>query len=275
VAKRAGILTKNSIALAFSNTYYRKAYATEWLVPNARLGILPNKLVELTTLGTKKAWDEITKSIIKKFGDKLNYMPQKGTLTSLLAANRNKELENLRSAITQGFINQQSKNSTMQIIRQIIGHEALKDGTLTLTGAKSNAMRILRTETNRTANMGSYAQTKYADEHGIEMERQMQAVLDINTRAQSQSMDGQRRGVDEPFNYPKPGVTAMTPGTTGVAAYDINDRETVIDIIDGEDPQIRRGRNPETGKNEVFEYKDYNQWAKDKGLKQDKSGRWV
>jgi hypothetical protein len=84
-------------------------------------------------------------------------------------------------------------------------------------------------------------------------------------------MDGQRVGVDEPFTYPN-GVKAFTPGTTGIAKYDINDRETVIDIIDGESPKIRRGRNPITGENEVFSYKSFSSWAKENGLTKNKYG---
>ena len=83
-----------------------------------------------------------------------------------------------------------------------IGNEFTKDGVLSLSGAKASAQRIIRTETNRTMNQGSYAQSKYADSQGIEIERMLSAVLDARTRPQSASMDGQKRAVDKPFTYP-------------------------------------------------------------------------
>lgn len=273
-SQQAATFVRNSISLAFSNTYYRKAYALEWLVPNAQLGVLPKSLIELSTLGTKEAWDSVTKSVIKKYGERINYMPQSGSLSSLLLNDRRAELKRIQTAINQGLLNGTSKPETMKIIKNIIGNEMLKDGQLSLTGAKASAQRIIRTETNRTMNMGSYAESVYADSEGIEIMRMLSSVLDLSTRPQSASMDKQKRAVDKPFTYPN-GRKAMTPGTTGVPGYDINDRETVVDLVNGEEPSIRRGRNPNTGKNEVFEYKSFNEWAKSNNLTKNKYGQII
>jgi hypothetical protein len=73
----------------------------------------------------------------------------------------------------------------------------------------------------------------------------------------------------------------MTPGTTGNPSYDINDREGVGDLVNGEEPSIRRGRNPvknpKTGKyeTEVFSYKTFDQWAKDNNLTKNKYGQII
>lgn len=273
-SRTAGIKTRQSISLGFSNVYYRKAYTTNWLVSEYTPVVLPKSLIELTTLGTKTAWDNIKKGVVEKYGKKINYIPREGTLSSLLVNNRTTELAKIQSALTQGFISGSSKTSMMTNIKNIIGNELIKNKQLTLSGAKASAMRIVRTETNRTMNLGSYAQSKAADSEGVEIEREMVAVLDNKTRAQSAGMDGQRVGIDEPFVYPG-NVRAMTPGTTGVKKFDINDRETVIDIVNGESPKIRRGRNPETGKNEVFEYKSFDTWAKDNNLTKNKYGEIV
>jgi len=67
---------------------------------------------------------------------------------------------------------------------------------------------------------------------------------------------------------------ALMPGGFTRPENVINCRCTHVDIVGDIDPQIRRGRNPHTGENEVFEFKTYEQWAKDNGLKQDKNGAW-
>jgi hypothetical protein len=46
-----------------------------------------------------------------------------------------------------------------------------------------------------------------------------------------------------------------------------------VDIINDEPITIRRGRNPKTGKNEVFSFKDFGEFAKDNGLKKNKYGQ--
>jgi hypothetical protein len=265
---------RNILGISFSNTYYRKAYTLQWIEPRLKLGILPKNLIELTTLGTNQAFKEITKSIEKRFGNKSKYVPQTGSLTNLLANNRIKEVNQIRSAITQSLVNGQSKTETINTIKNIIGTEKRIGRKTKITGARASAERILRTETNRVINMGSYAQSKSAEDQGVEIKRKLVAVLDNRTRPQSASMDGQTVGIDQPFRYPD-GKKALTPGTTGNPAYDINDRETVVDIVGDYEPEIRRGRNPITGKNEVFSYKDFDQWAKDNNLTKNVYGQII
>ena len=275
----AGVIQKQIANVAFSNVYYRKLYASQWITGKAVFGLLPKNLIELTILGTEQAWKNIRDS---KFGSKLAYVPQKGSLLELLGNNRTKEIANIRTAITQSLINKQGFGEAVNNIRRAIGQEkpkfdknGVKIGTK-FTGAKSNALRIIRTETNRIQNMGSYAASKELESEGIDVKRSVIAVPDNKTRPQSiyTERNNKKIGVDEPIKYPN-GITAMTPGTTGVDRFDINDRETVIDIIDGESPKIRRGRNPVTGKNEVFEYKDFDQWAKDNNLTKNYYGQVV
>lgn len=255
---------KKAISLSFSNTYYRKVYASQWLVEKNVFGLLPQKLINLTVLGTNEAWKNITQAIKNKYGSMTLYTPQQGTLSSLLVKNRSQEIRKIQSAIVQRLIGGKSYSETTNAIRDIIGRE-FKDGRV--TGSKANALRIIRTETNRTQNAGSYAASKNLQDNGIEAKRRVIATLDNVTRAQSvyTEMHNKSIGIDEAIKYPG-GVTAIIPGTTGEAKYDINDRESVIDLIGDFEPSIRIGRNPVTGKNEYFEYKDFDTWAKDNGL---------
>ena len=264
----------NLLSVSFSNTYYRKIFAANWLTEKNVFGLLPSALNELTVLGTNEAWRNIRKDLRDRFGTLSNYMPQQGTLSKLLKNNRIKELGQIQSAITQRFINGSSYTQTINQIKDAIGRE-FKDGNVTkYTGAKSNALRIIRTEGNRVMNSAGYAADKNLEANGIDTKRRLVAVLDNKTRAQSATMDGQTVGVDEPFRYPN-GVKAMFPGTTGVAKYDINDRETVITIIEGMEPGLRIGRNPVTGENEYFSYKDFDTWAEEKGLSKNFYGEYI
>lgn len=256
--------------VAMENTYYRQMYVLSW-AGELTVGALPPQLAELTIYGTDKSWKAITQKIIDKYGSLANYKPKAGTLMSFIAKNRTNEINKIQSVITSGLLRGQSYPQMEKALRKIIGEEMKVAGKINITGAKYNGLRILRTETNRTMNAGHYAASKYADSQGLEIKRRMVATLDSRTRNQSAYMDGKEVGIDEPFTYPN-GATAIYPGSTGVAAYDINDRETVIDIVPGFEPVARLGRNPVTGENEVLSNKYFDEWAKSNGLRKNVYG---
>ena len=268
-AAQAGKIIENISYVSFSNTYYRKEYAASWLA-DFKVGIIPNQLLEASIYGTASNW----KSIEGVYGSLTNYIPKSGTLIKTLLENRNREIKKIQTAITQGLLKGDGYKQTADIVSGLIGIVKKSGGEITYSGAKANAMRIVRTESNRLLNAAAYANSKYLESKGIDIKRRLLAVLDNRTRRQSAIMDGQTVGVDEPFKYPG-GVTALYPGNTGVPEYDINDRETVIEIINGEEPEFRIGRNPVSGENETFSYKDFSTWAKDNGLKKNKYGELI
>ncbi len=272
-SKAAGRMVSNASKLGMSNVYYRKLYAMQWLAP-VNFGYLPKSLIDLTTYSTERAWKNVKKDIALKYGGLANYTSKAGTLSGFLVNNRQKEIKSIQQAIVSGLQQGKSYTAMANDIKGIIGKDFVKDGVLNVSGAKANAMRIIRTESNRTMNAGSYADSQFAKDQGIDIERRILSVLDNITRRQSATMDGQPEDKDGYFHYPG-GVKALYPGTTGLPKYDANDRESVIDIVDGQEPQIRRGRNPETGKNEVFEYKSFDKWAKEKDLKTNIYGEYV
>jgi hypothetical protein len=248
------------------------------------IGILPYNLAEYAVYGMEDSWRAIKaiKGLEEVYGDVSLYKSKSATLLELLKTNQTKELLKIQNSITQGLLQGKGYIKLAEDIKNIIGTVAIKNGEITVSGAMSNAMRIIRTESNRTMNAGHYANSKYLDSIGLDVKRRLVSVLDNRTRGQSARMDGQEVGVDEPFKYPG-GVTAMYPGTTGVANYDINDRERWIDVIDGNEPEIRTGRNPieflsngeknpDFGKTETFTYKDFKSWSSENGLKRNKYG---
>jgi len=269
-ANKAGLIIENISFVGFSNSYYLAQYQASWL-SSFSVGILPYELAEFSIYGMDKSWKAITKSIQEIYGDVSLYKAQSSTLLELLTKNKNQELLQISNTITQGLLQGKGYIKLVEDIKNVIGITAIKNGEITASGAKANAMRIIRTESNRTMNAGHFASSKYLDSIGVEVKRRIVSVLDNRTRGQSARMDGQTVGVDEPFKYPG-GVTAMYPGNTGVKKYDINDRETTIDIIDGNEPELRRGRNPVTGENEVFSYKDFDSWRKGNKLIKNKYG---
>ena len=263
-----------ALKIAFSNTYYRKYFAANWVSGKAVFGLLPQKLTELTVFGTNEAWKNITADIVKRFGDKSLYMPQRGTLVNLLKNDAIKEINQIQEIITQRFIGGTSYSHAVNFVKNAIGREFTDGKVIRYTGAKANALRIIRTETNRTANLANYAMSKDLDSKGIKIRRRIVSTLDNRTRAQSARMDGQTVKIDEPFTYPN-GAKAMVPGTSGVPKYDINDRETVINLVNNVEPVVRIGRDPVTGKNEYFGYKNFDKWAKEKRLKKNKYGEII
>jgi hypothetical protein len=100
------------------------------------------------------------------------------------------------------------------------------------------------------------------------------AVLDDRTRPQSAQVDGEYENEDGFFEYPG-GVLVRVPGNSGVAAWDINDREVVVDEVEGLEPETRRVRNPETGRNEVISWRNFRTWAQENGLKRNAYGQYL
>jgi len=271
-ANFAGVKTATASKLAITNNYYRQLYTSAWGT-TVTFGALPEELVNLATYGTDKAWKAYTKTIAKKFGAAGLYQPKEGTLSSFLLKNKKADLAKIRQAVTQGLIQGVDLRAMTKSIKDITGRELIKDGKKVLTGAKANAMRIIRTETGRIMNAGAFAQTKLLESEGIAVQKRWLATLDVSTRARHAALDDKTINPDEPFTIGSD--TAMYPGDFGSVKNNANCRCSVIDIIPDFEPDVRTGRNPGTERNEVFGWKNYDEWVKDNGLKRSKSGRMV
>ena len=87
------------------------------------------------------------------------------------------------------------------------------------------------------------------------------ATLDGRTRPAHAAADGQKKKLDQPFVVM--GEKLMYPGdSAGSAANVINDRCHSINLAGDFEPTARRGRNPITGKTEVFSYINYAEWER-------------
>jgi len=279
----AGNITKESSKMAISNRFYREQYIQQWFGGVAgydmAFSFINPAVIEAGVFGTQKVWENIKKTAREKiensYGSLSIYAPKAGSLTQLLIDNRTQELAAIRKKITQGLLLGKPYSQVAADVAKIIGKEIPGDGRVKLSGAKSSAVTIVRTEGNRVLNAGAYAYDRYATEvYDLPMKRQLLSTIDLRTRQQSGEMDGQQVEVDEPFHYPN-GATSLYPGNTGYPEYDTNDRETVISIIDGIAPEGRRRLNPVTGQSEVFSFTSFEDWRKVNNLKWSKSGKLV
>jgi len=131
----------------------------------------------------------------------------------------------------------------------------------------NKAIRIARTEVHRVVEMGHRQEFLESKKNGMDVKFILVSTLDDRTRPQSAQMDGQESNKDGLFKYP--GVSEPKPvGDSGVAAYDINDRERTVERIEGFSPAIRRTR--EDG---LIPAQTFKQWAQEKGLKKNIYGQ--
>ena len=264
---KAGSMTVEASKTAITNNFYAQQFALDFASPmKLSFTVLNPKVVEISVLGTPSVWNKIAKDvqdrISGKYGAIGNYQPKYGSLSSILTKNRKADLLKIQSSITQGLIKGQSYQKTAKDITKIFNTTA------------SNALRIVRTESGRNMNAGAYASHNVAKDLGLDVVRMILSVLDDRTRSQSQTVDTKIENEEGYFTYPG-GVLVAFPGNSGNPAWDINDRETVIEVIEGELPETRTGRNPISGVNETMTFKDYPSWMKSKGFTQNKTGRWV
>jgi len=282
----AAIYRKSSVAAgraqaqagqaAMTNNYYRQLFTTTFAAPGLPFASIDTDLVNLAVTGQIELWNDIPRRAQKLYGDAARWMPQAGTLSSLLKDNRATEVKRLQRALNAGLIAGDSYRKVSKNVASVIG-SVTKEGA---TGAMASALRIARTEGTRLMGAGSYSQTLTAMDAGLEIMRAWMATFDVRTRKEHANMDGVKAKADEPFVFPQ-GWTAYYPGAIHTGNYrldqaqNIRCRCTTIDIVNDQGPELRRGRNPATGKNEVFSYKNYSQWATDNGLKRNVQGRLV
>lgn len=266
--------------LALTNKYYRGLYNLQYLSAQGveiAFGIVPEFLVEWSVYGTENVWNSISavarKKIADTYGTLSAYQPRGGTLTDLLVRNRQAELQQIRQTITSGLMRGESFNKTAKAVHKIIGLEQKAQGRIGFTGAKGDAIRIVRTEGTRNLNAGNWALDNFAISQGVEMFRDWLATLDTRTRQSHARLDGVRKKVDEEFFIGSDG--SLFPGGFDLAKNNVYCRCTTISTPKGISPELRRGRNPVTGKNEVFSYTSFDAWASKNNLQYNKSGRLV
>lgn len=204
---------------AYKESFYRTAFAIQ-----KDIGVqLSYKLINPNTIEAA-----ITNPLVK------------GSLSKLNATLRG----NVNQAITQGLLQGKSYRDISL---------GVKDAMQTTA---NHAMTIARTETHRCQNKGSMDSAEVAQEQGVKFKKVWVSTLDGNTRDSHQSLDGEKRDLDEAFSN-----GLQYPGDpAGGAAEVINCRCTTIQEVVGHEIKQRRSRDE--GMIENITYKEY---AKKKG----------
>lgn len=263
LAKNVNQLQLEAFDLSFSNQYYRSTYAIEW----SRRGIfspLDPNLVRYALTGELEAWKAIKASI----GAADNYVPVAGTLKSLIANNQTKAIRDIWAQINAGLINGEGVTRIAKRIDAIMG--GVYNGEA--YGDLYKALRIAKTEGHRAQNMAELAKAYEAEAAGLEMQKMWDATLDSAVRPEHAALDGKRIPVDGAWDMA--GYKVSHPGDPSLPpSLSINCRCHSIPVTADYEPKARRGRDPVTGQTQVFDYKTFNEWAKEKGLKRNKYGR--
>jgi len=260
-------LTAKSGEVAISNNYYRQLFTLQWAAPIS-FAKIPDKIVEYAVKGQIDAWKQLSEKSKAKYLNS-GVWPPSSTLTELFAKNRKTAILNIQRQINAGMVIGEGYAKISKRVAGIIG----KANNTQASGVLSQARTIVRTEGSRLLNEGSFANTLEASSQGARIQKMWDATLDSATRPAHGAADGQKRNPEEPFIVN--GESLMFPGdSAGSVGNIVNERCTTTDIVDGMMPTERRGRNPVTGENEVFGYKNYDQWAKDNGLSKNKYGQY-
>ena len=168
-------------------------------------------------------------------------MPPTGnTLGEILNNATNEGLSKTLRTIRQGLINGESYAKQVTRVKDVFDRNV------------SNTARIIRTEGNRNLNAGAYLNSEELKEEGVRIRRQWVATLDGSTRDSHQSLDGQFE--DDNGLFWIGGDSARYPSDFSDPANSINCRCTVIDVVQGLEPTLRRGVNPMTGKSDIASY---------------------
>jgi hypothetical protein len=253
---------------AFTNNYYRQQYAGT---------IFTNFTAAFTPVDVKAAeiavnWDRFAWSSLKNKYEENKYSPYRPkwadrrkttykpkTLKEVLQAGDKLAVNRIRKTLQTGILAGDSVNVMKRSLTDVFEK----------TGR--NAEKIIRTESQRAMSSAQYLNNETLKDQGIDVSRVWDATLDTRTREQSEQMDGQKEDEDGLFHYPN-GATGRYPGDSGVAEYDINERCTANTLLNGENPDLRRVRNPETGKTEVVSYQNFGEYAKENNLTRSKYG---
>ena len=272
-SKKAGKIIAKSSQLGFTNTFYREQFTLTYFAPSdigMTFSILNPAIVQSSVFGTAELWKKIqSEAIIKRYGNPMQYMKQGKTLTSLLVNHRYQEIEDIQGIISAGLQLGDSYDVMTAKVHKVIGEELVKDGVKKLTGAKANAARIVQTEGTRNLNAGFSASLHDAQNQGLGIEKEWLTALN-NSRDTHKTANRQRVPLGD--NFIVGSAEGMFPGQMSTVGENANCHCSHIAIVDGVEPQLQRARNPVTGQNEVFSYKDFDKWAANNGLVPDKDG---
>lgn len=196
-------------------------------------------------------------------------------LNETLKRHKQQVIKNIQTCITQGLLNGDGYAKIAEDIMkekyQVEPWEVLYDHTKPyienkISMAKSQALRVARTELGRAKSQALLDSAKVIKDNGIDVKKRWHATLDTRTRHDHRDLDGQVKELDEPFKIN--GCVGQAPVLfvgDNSASENINCRCTLLTFIDEDElPTSRRARGDD-GKTYLIDdmtYREWEEWKK-------------
>ena len=181
---------------------------------------------------------------------------------------RTRSISKVQEIFAKGIIMGHSYERVRDALVKALGVEAVSGGAARYAGrgAAAWAMMVARTEMHRAFSLAQAKVEGICEEEDLDIDWIWLATLDGRTRPAHGALDGQKKDREHGGWYSPSVGWVKGPGLSGVAAFDINCRCTVMAIYGGQMPETRYER----GKGEV-PWKTYAEWAASfsKGVKVD------
>ena len=183
-----------------------------------------------------------------KVGRSINKKTEDLKFSERLYENADKLKEDVKAEMARGF---STGADYIAIARQV----ALRSRV-----SLSRAFTIARTEGHRVTEESRFDCMKDSAEKGADIVKQWDSTLDDVTRGTHRELDGQIRGVYEPFEIPSSGARAMYPGGFGIAKEDINCRCATLTRAKWGLGEEEYKYSREAGRNISIKSKLYSDW---------------
>jgi len=249
----------------FSKNVYIEEYRTAYiqsLYTTVNLGIDEGYLVKLP------------RYTAKQFKRAINYPLSKLMNNNKMKTARSVDIEQLYTTIVSGVESGLSLPNINKSIDIALGYRDsqtglwIKDKALR-KGQTYKTMRTLRTEVLRMRATAETDQWVNAQDI-VPSKLQLIATLDNRVRSQSANMDLQIANKEGKFLYPEVGYKFAH--RSGLAKFDVNDRETVI-TLDEEFPPESRIQRDKNGNNKVLPFESFKSYSEKLGMKTNKWGQ--
>ncbi|MFJ6415018.1 phage minor head protein [Terribacillus saccharophilus] len=170
------------------------------------------------------------------------------TLPEIMKAHRNEIVNNINIQLTQGLLAGEDYSRMAKRITKVVDF------------SRAKARRVARTEAGRVRSEARLSAGEKASKFA-KLEKVWSSTLDTHTRNSHRKLDGKK--ADEEGYFHIRGLKAKGPHLFFVASEDVNCRCSVIYLVNGEYPEVRRARVD--GKNVVIPYQSYEDWEKTLG----------
>lgn len=152
------------------------------------------------------------------------------TLSALLNTHRNEVIRKINIEIGQALQAGEDYSTLAERLEKVLGFSSVK------------AKRVARTEAGRVQTISRMESAKHAEKYA-KLTKTWNATLDSKVRSAHRILDDQEADKEGFFHFK--GAKAQGPHLFGIASMDINCRCSVLYLVNGKRPELRRARNLE------------------------------